>query len=111
MATTSSSSSASVNTNEQSNVVNAKLSNITLEQNFPNPLQNSTSIRYNIPKDTKNTSLLITDLNGKTIKEINVTPGSGIVNLDASLLGAGTYTYTLIADGNKIDSKRMVIVK
>jgi hypothetical protein len=82
-----------------------------LEQNFPNPLQNSTSIRYNISKDTKNASLLITDLNGKTIKQINIMPGNGVVNVDASSLSGGTYTYTLIGDGNKIDSKRMVIAK
>jgi hypothetical protein len=109
--TSSSSSPASVNTNEQSNVVNLKLSNVELEQNFPNPLQNSTSIRYNIPKDTKNASLLISDVNGKTIKQVSITSGNGIVNLDTSLLSAGTYTYTLIADGNKIDSKKMVIAK
>ena len=53
----------------------------------------------------------VTDLNGKIIKQINIKPVSGINNLDASLLNAGTYIYTLIADGNKIESKRMIVAK
>ena len=53
----------------------------------------------------------VTDLNGKIIKQINIKPVSGINNLDASLLNAGKYIYTLIADGNKIESKRMIVAK
>ncbi|HEX5154261.1 MAG TPA: tail fiber domain-containing protein [Parafilimonas sp.] len=100
--------STPVNSNEQSNV---KLGAATLEQNVPNPLRNTTSIRYNISKNTKNASLLITDMSGKSIKQISIKPGTGSINLDATSLNAGTYIYTLIADGNKIESKRMVVAK
>ncbi|CAN5388224.1 hypothetical protein BH10BAC2_BH10BAC2_44430 [soil metagenome] len=93
------------------NAINVKLSTTSLEQNTPNPLRNNTSIRYNIPADAKNASLLITDINGKSIKQLIVKGGSGVINIDASSLNAGTYNYTLVIDGRIIETKRMVVAK
>ncbi|QEC66739.1 T9SS type A sorting domain-containing protein [Panacibacter ginsenosidivorans] len=78
---------------------------------MPNPLRNTTSIRYNIPADAKNASLVITDMSGKAIKQLSVKAGSGIINIDASSLNAGIYNYTLIVDGRTIEAKRMVVPK
>lgn len=86
------------------------LTNTMLEQNIPNPLSSSTSIRYSIPVGAKNAQLVITDLAGKTVKQItlnNTTTGN--VNIDASMLGSGTYHYTLYADGKLIGSKKMIV--
>lgn len=91
--------------------INVKLSAANLEQNIPNPLHNTTSIRYNIPADAKNASLLITDMNGKSIKQLTVKAGSGMINIDASSLNAGTYNYTLVVDGKHVETKRMVVAK
>ena len=91
--------------------INVKLSAASLEQNIPNPLRNTTSICYNIPADVKNASLIITDMNGKAIKQLSVKAGSGIVNIDASSLNSGTYNYTLIIDGRTIETKKMVVAK
>lgn len=93
------------------NAMNVKLSTASLEQNIPNPLRNNTSIRYNIPADAKNASLLITDVTGKAIKQLTVKAGNGVINIDASSLNAGTYNYTLVIDGRTIETKRMVVAK
>lgn len=93
------------------NAMHVKLSTASLEQNIPNPLRNNTSIRYNIPADAKNASLLITDVNGKSIKQLTVKAGSGVINIDASSLNAGTYNYTLVIDGRTIETRRMVVAK
>lgn len=90
---------------------NIKLSTSAIGQNVPNPLRNTTSIRYNIPQDAKNAMLLITDMNGKTIKQLTVKAGNGILNIDASALNSGTYNYTLIIDGRNIETKKMVVAK
>jgi len=34
-----------------------------------------------------------------------------VISLEASQLSAGTYAYTLIVDGKKIETKKMVIVR
>lgn len=85
------------------------LTDASLEQNIPNPLRNTTSIRYNIPAGVKNAQLTITDNSGKTIKQITLHTGAGVANIDASTLSSGTYNYTLLLDGKLIENKKMVV--
>lgn len=102
--------SVTTSSNTSSSLVNtATVSSATLEQNIPNPLSNSTTIRYSIPAGVGNAQLLITDLNGKAIKQIALQTGSGSVNIDASTLASGAYSYTLIVDGKQIATKKMVV--
>jgi len=83
----------------------------SLEQNIPNPLTYTTSIRYNLPADVTTAMLVITDNNGNVIKQLKVNKGSGVINIDASTLSSGTYNYTLIADGKSIGTKKMIVAK
>jgi hypothetical protein len=102
----------SVNNTTQQNINSSSvvLSSAVLEQNVPNPLKNTTSIRYSVPANAKNAQLIITDIAGKTIKQIELTKtGAGIINIDASALYGGTYNYSLIIDGKMIDTKRMIV--
>lgn len=96
---------------EQVNAVNVKLGNAALEQNVPNPLHNTTSIRYNVPVDARNASLLITDQNGKNIRQISLRTGAGVINIDATALNSGSYNYSLIIDGRNVETKRMIVAK
>jgi hypothetical protein len=80
-----------------------------LEQNIPNPLTNAASINYTVPANAKNVQLLITNNSGKMIKQLALTAGKGVVNMDASDLSNGTYNYALVVDGKTIESKKMVV--
>jgi hypothetical protein len=54
----------------------------------------------------------ITDLAGKQIKTLAIaTKGESFVALKANELYAGFFAYTLVVDGNIVDTKRMVIVE
>lgn len=94
-------------------IVNSiKIPAAALEQNVPNPLNGNTSIRYTISTGAKNASLLISNMNGKTVKQIPLNKeGTGVVNIETSTLSAGVYSYTLIVDGKKIDTKTMIIAR
>jgi hypothetical protein len=91
--------------------INSSLSNIILEQNSPNPYNHSTGIRYGIPAGFRTAELVITDITGKRIRQIKLSSGSGTVNLDASLLSSGAYSYSLVIDGKIADTKKMVVAK
>jgi hypothetical protein len=93
------------------NNVAVRLSSASLDQNILNPLTNNTSIHYTVPAGSSKAALVITDNNGNAVKQILLNGGKGLVNIEASTLSAGTYSYTLIVDGKKIDTKKMVIVK
>ncbi len=85
------------------------LSSISLDQNIPNPLHNTTSIGYFIPNNLQNAQLVITDISGKNLKQITLQNGKGNVTIDASTLSAGAYNYSLMVNGKIVATKRMVV--
>lgn len=95
--------------------VRVELSNsdkIVLNQNEPNPFKDKTTIRYSIPNEVKQAEIIFFDNNGSVIKSILIeTRGVGQLEVYSSNLSAGTYSYSLVADGISIDTKKMVNVK
>jgi trimeric autotransporter adhesin len=83
----------------------------SLEQNTPNPANGTTTIRYHIPETVTSVVLNITNVKGQLVKTMTLISGSGQVNLNTSMLAAGTYNYTLYVDGKQVDTKRLVIAR
>ena len=82
-----------------------------LEQNEPNPFRENSTIRYYLPSTVKIAQLQITDLNGAVLKTFNLEGnGFGQVLISGGSFAAGTYIYSLIIDGEKTDSKRMILL-
>ncbi|MEP7319566.1 MAG: tail fiber domain-containing protein [Panacibacter sp.] len=93
-------------------LTNIKLSDVALDRIIPNPLVTATTIRYKLQSGVKKAELVIKDMTGKTIQQITLgTNTSGIINIDASSISSGVYTYSLVADGRVIESKGMVVAK
>lgn len=104
--------SVSGSTQSTNITTSAIVSNASLGQNIPNPLTNTTAIQYSVPANVRSAQMLITDNSGKTIKQIQLAKNTnGTINIDASALSSGTYSYTLIVDGKIIDTKKMVVAK
>ena len=82
-----------------------------LKQNFPNPFNGNTVIRYHLPDNTGRAQIKITDIKGSTIKVYNASAAQGSLNISTSELPAGTYNYTLYVSDKQIDTKQMVIMK
>ncbi len=88
------------------------LSTASLEQNIPNPFNHTTIINYTLPSKFTTAQIIITDKNGKQLKQLNISgSGNGTVNIDASTLSSGTYNYSLIIDGKVINTKQMLLGK
>ncbi len=83
-----------------------------LDQNIPNPFNNSTIIGYYLPTTITNASIYVYDMNGVQLKSYSINQrGKGNITVQGSELIAGMYLYTLIADGKVIDTKRMILTK
>ena len=83
-----------------------------LYQNVPNPFNADTRIRYCLPESVVQADLYVYDLQGKQVKKLAVTErGESSVTIHGNELQAGMYIYALIADGQEIDSKRMILTK
>ena len=95
------------------NQIDATLSGKTasLDQNAPNPFKGQTELRYVIPADAQNARMVITSNAGQVIKTINIAhTGNGVINLTGNDIPAGNYHYTLVVDGNQVDTKTMTLV-
>lgn len=83
-----------------------------LYQNTPNPFSQSTEIRYDLPLETLQAVIYIYDMSGLQIASYSITElGSGSITIPAGNLQAGMYLYSLIADGQVIDTKQMILTK
>ncbi|HAX48617.1 MAG TPA: T9SS C-terminal target domain-containing protein, partial [Bacteroidetes bacterium] len=73
-----------------------------------------TTIKFGLPKAAKVT-LKVYDILGREVSILfnNVDLNAGIVtyDFDGTDLASGVYFYTLIVNNNKIDTKRMVMLK
>ena len=82
----------------------------TLFQNVPNPFTASTQIEYFIIDIVQNAMLNIYNMNGTQLKSIKLyQKGYGDITINGSEFVAGMYIYALIADGQVIDTKQMIL--
>jgi hypothetical protein len=84
----------------------------SLEQNFPNPYNPSTTIKYQLPKDGL-VRLKVLDILGREVTTLvneNKIAGFYEVNFYASPLPSGIYFYRLEA-GQFIQVKKMMLIK
>lgn len=83
-----------------------------ISQNFPNPFNPSTKIRFSIPRATT-VQLTVYDVSGKLIEQLvnsAVPAGEYEVSVTTNGLTSGIYFYTLRTE-EFIETKRMVLVK
>jgi hypothetical protein len=90
----------------------------SLEQNFPNPFNPSTIIRYNVPVESSINIKVFNSL-GENVHEFNIgarPAGSYDLNFNSNGLTSGVYFYTIQTtsiDGkqNYTDTKKMMLLK
>lgn len=88
------------------------LEEFSLEQNFPNPFNPSTTISFSIPEEEFVSLKLINSLGEEVAELINEEKPAGnySASFDASSLSSGIYFYSLTA-GSFIESKKMIYLK
>lgn len=85
----------------------------SLNQNYPNPFNPTTQIKYNV-KENSFVSIIVYNILGKEVSTIinqQLAAGKYQTDFNAANLSSGVYFYTLAIDGQKIDTKKMMLVK
>jgi Chaperone of endosialidase len=83
-----------------------------LDQNAPNPFNQTTTIKYFLPENYKSARLTITSMNGAIVSDYVLKgKGQGQVTLNANEFAAGNYSYSLIIDGSVFSTKSLVLTK
>lgn len=84
-----------------------------LSQNYPNPFNPTTQIKFDVAKSS-DVSIKVYDVIGNEVAVLtsgNHQAGKYTADFNASNLATGIYFYSLIVDGAKIDTKKMILVK
>ena len=99
---------------EYSNVVEVELVPIkyALYQNFPNPFNPVTNIRYQLPNKSKVVMKIYNILGSEVMELLSEQKESGVyeTEFDAKALSSGTYFYRMTA-GSFIETKKMILLK
>jgi hypothetical protein len=91
--------------------------NCKLYQNYPNPYNLSTNIKYQITNNKKqisNVTLKVYNVLGievETLVNEKQLPGIYEIKLNSENLSTGLYFYTLLIDGIRVDTKKLVLLK
>ncbi len=87
-------------------------SEFSLSQNFPNPFNPVTAIRYNVPNKAFVTMKVYNSVGKEIVGLVNEVKVGGVyeVKFDASDLPSGVYYYKLIS-GDFSETKKMILIK
>jgi photosystem II stability/assembly factor-like uncharacterized protein len=99
----------STSVNNNSNIISREYS---LSQNFPNPFNPSTSIKYNIPVKSHVNMKVYNGVGKEIIELVNEVKVNGPheIKFDAAHLPSGVYYYKLSA-GSFSETKKMILIK
>ena len=96
---------------ETTDVLSSTIHRNVLYQNTPNPFKEQTVIRFKLADNVQNASICIFDMTGKMLKKLPISSDMESVSIGGYELGEGMFLYSMIINGQMIDTKRMVISK
>ena len=89
-----------------------------LYQNYPNPFNPTTKIKYSVKSNekrlTSNVKLILFDINGREVNKLvdnEQIAGTYEVDFNGSNYSSGVYFYSLIINGNTVETKKMLFIK
>lgn len=80
----------------------------TLLSAAPTSVYESAQVRYLLTDNATNAYIAITDMEGRQITRVPVSPSETSVSIDSSTLGQGIFLCTLFVNNEKIETKRLV---
>lgn len=89
----------------------SSISQNKLYQNTPNPFKEKTTIHFTLADDVRNAYICIFDMAGKPVKKLSISSGTDSISFGGYEIGEGMFLYSLIVNGQEIDTKRMIITK
>ncbi len=89
----------------------SSISQNKLYQNTPNPFKDTTTIRFTLAADARDAYICIFDMTGKPVKKLPISSGMDSISFGGYEIGEGMFLYSLVVNGQEIDTKRMIITE
>jgi hypothetical protein len=81
----------------------------TLGEAMPNPASENVTINFELSRKISNASIVIYNTLGAVVESYPIAVNSRSLSFDVNELHAGLYFYTLVADGQALKTKRLVV--
>lgn len=85
------------------------LSGVRFSEIFPNPATNFVNLNYNLVSGVKEASIRISNLVGAVVSESNIDLSNNSLRVDVSQLEGGIYFYSVIINGERLQTKKLII--
>jgi hypothetical protein len=89
----------------------SNLNGCYLIQNRPNPFNQETVISYSVPIKRAHASILFFDMNGKLITSKVIDTDKKSIIISSTEFMPGMYFYSLIVNGEEVDTKKMILTE
>jgi len=80
-----------------------------LFQSTPNPFTERTTIRFSLSENVRSAYIYIFDMSGKMIRQVPVDASMQSITVNGYELSPGIYLYSLVVDGQEVDTKKMIL--
>lgn len=87
------------------------IESVVVSHAYPNPARSQVSFDYTIPATASQATIRVHNLLGSVVKEIRLTEPTGKVTVDVNDLKDGFYFYSITANNEIIDTRRLVIAR
>ena len=77
----------------------------------PSSVSESAQVRYILGDNASNAFIAVTDMRGRVMTRVPLSPTDTSATIDSGTLGEGIYLCTLFVDGKNVGTKRMVKTK
>lgn len=85
------------------------LSRIKFTDAYPNPAAGVVNIDYQLPVNTRKASIIVTNILGSRVKEVQLTSLSGKASIPVSDMTNGIYFYSLNLDDHLVITRKFVV--
>jgi hypothetical protein len=86
-----------------------KLAGGSISAAFPNPATSIASIKYDMNEFASKGKIVLYDMLGKKMKEIELNDKQGVAKLDVAELKAGVYFYAFVINDKAIATKKLIV--
>ena len=81
----------------------------SLGQNMPNPFGQATEITYTLASTVRDAKIQIYNMDGKLMADYQLDKNANSIQLAANEYQPGVYIYVMLADGETIGTRRMIV--
>ncbi|MDF2435945.1 MAG: type sorting protein [Bacteroidota bacterium] len=86
-----------------------KLASVNVSSAYPNPAISTVSIKYEMNQYAQKGKLIVFDMLGNKVKEMDLNEKQGVAKVDVSTMAPGVYFYSFMVNDKALVTKKLIV--